>query len=88
MNNNKLSYYQLNKNIIKLKRQIKRNNPDYKEKVKEYKREYERQYYHNKRKILNKIEKIVLLNDDEVPNYLSYSIPVVKIEYGSFILEI
>ena len=42
----------------------------------------------NKRKILNKIEKIVLLNDDEVPNYLSYSMPVVKIEYGSFILEI
>jgi hypothetical protein len=83
-NSCKLSYYQLNKNLIKLKLQYRNNNPEYKEK----KRKYERQYY-QKRKLLKKIERMTILNNNVIPEYLlSSNMPIVKVERGPIFLEL
>jgi hypothetical protein len=83
MNNNKLSYYQLNKYIIKLKLQYKNKNPEFRER----KKAYERQYY-QKRKLINKIERISLYNNKEIPDYLLSNVSIVKIEYGPIWVEL
>jgi hypothetical protein len=83
MNNNNLTYYQLNKEILKLKLKNKFNNPEYKEK----RRQYERQYYHNKRKLIN-INKLALLNNNNIPEYMLKDLPIVKIELGPIIIEL
>jgi hypothetical protein len=82
MNNNNLTYYQINKNILKLKLQLKSKIPEYCEK----KKQYERQYY-QKRKLIKK----AILNSYPIPEYLISNTnhqPIVKIEYGPIFIEL